>query len=896
MDIKKPWLWGALFLLLFQGVLAQGSGDARLGGMKAQSALSGPLYADASYLGTHNGERVGFVLSRLGDVNGDGLADFAIGSPHSNPSDPETTKRDAGAVYLILGKPRADLAYNVSLENANAIFWGKNVFDAMGSDISDQGDINGDGYDDILIGASGGSAPQNPGHAFIVFGKAAADWGKNFILEDQADASFYGEAYSHLAGQSVSIVGDINADGYDDFLVSAPKACDLGQDRGRVYLFKGKASGWQRNIALAQADAIFHGIEQDGQAGYCAKGVGDVNGDGVPDFAIGAKETPANGRVYLFFGNRQFNWGTNFQLDDADVIFTGEETYSYGIAGGRIAAAGNLNNDSYDDFLISDFRYDQFRGKVYVIFGKTTSGWTDISLSQSNASFLGENRGDGAGLGLGSNFDCNNDGLSDIVVGAPNNTVNGDYSGIAYLIKGKQDDWQNNISLLLNDGYRYGPSADQQMGFAVNGIGDFNGDGGGDFVFSATYNDDGGFRDYGKVFLFLGEKAYETVKGSVTYITDLPVAGVTLNDNGVPQTTTDATAEYSLQLKAGQDHTVTPTKSKGEDVGTSVVSSWDAVLAARHSVGLGNLDSQQRQSADVDDDGRVTMYDAVHIARYAVGITAGGSRVGNWVFDPESREYLDFHDFQTDQDYTAMIVGDVDANWSPSMPLAMSQQGVLDSPQWESSSAMEGNLLRVTLSLTDRISLISFDAELEYDAEVFEFTGFEKGEMAEDFQVFSSAQEGSVRLGGFRVDPLDEEGTLLVLTFTHRDQAAESGHVSLTRIQLNERLTKETVTLYDSGQGVMVSDFTLYDNYPNPFNGRTTLKFDLQQEDRVRIVVYDRMGRLVREIVNQTLGPGRYRRTWDGTSQNGESVASGVYIVTASTSRSIKSKKVIFVK
>ena len=168
MDTKKRWLWGALFLLVFQGVLAQGSRDARLGGTKAQSALSGPLYANASYLGTHNGERVGYILSGVGDVNGDELADFAIGSPHTNPSDPEPNKRDAGAVYLILGKPRADLAYNVSLENADAIFWGKNLFDAVGWDISAPGDVNGDGYDDILIGASGGQAAGNPGHAFLV--------------------------------------------------------------------------------------------------------------------------------------------------------------------------------------------------------------------------------------------------------------------------------------------------------------------------------------------------------------------------------------------------------------------------------------------------------------------------------------------------------------------------------------------------------------------------------------------------------------------------------------------------------------------------------------------------------------------------------------------------------
>ena len=862
---------------------------------RSHSVFSEQLAPAASWVGTHYMERVGFSLSGVGDVNKDGYADFAIGAPHTNPTDPDPSHRDAGSVYLILGKPTG-LQYDVSLDGgADAHFWGKFVFDAVGAEIGTKGDINGDEYGDILIGAPSGNSETNPGYAFLIFGNESADWGTNFILRDQADASFYGETSGHLAGNSVDIIGDLNDDGYDEFLIGAEKASDIGNDAGKIYLFKGSAQGWQRETPITQAFAIFHGTHNDGRAGKCVRGVGDVNGDGIPDFAIGAWEHEVGGRVYLIFGRSSMNWGTQYSLDDADVIFTGENyLQGYGKAGFKIAAAGDLNGDHIDDFLIGDFGYEVSRGKVYIIFGKNT-GWNDIDLSASDASYAGEARDDWAGFDIDGNFDYNNDGYADFLVGSPYNDFNGEIAGLAYLIDGRQDNWQNGQSLLFNNGYRLG-LPDDEMGHAVAGIGDFNGDGGGDFVFSAIRNSDGGWVGslFGKVLLFLGEKAYETVKGSVDYVTGAPVADVVINVDGVPETTTDASAEYSLQLKVNLQHTVIPTKTEGEDVGQLTFSSWDAVLAARHAIGLATLDATQRKLADVDEDSKVTMNDAVHIARYAVGITSGPTRAGEWVFDPASRFYEYIDQILLNEDYTAYLMGDVDANWTASLPMAKGAGGPIPAIVSNAAVQDDGTII-LGLSLEDGFPLLSFDMVISFNREALDYVGLVDEGNGDHFQVFSHMDEGTIRLGGFSVEPMEEAGELLVMKFKVRDENRVSESVVLERYQLNEHLVQESLLLFDE-EWIVADRFRLLHNYPNPFNSRTTLEFRLPAEDRVRVVVYDRRGRIVREIADRKFGAGGHQLTWDGTDAAGRAVATGLYLISVTSSTAARNVKALYVK
>jgi hypothetical protein len=805
-------------------------------------------------------------------------------------------------VYLILGKS-GELQHDVSLEEADAQFQGKLQFDAVGAEIGNRGDVNGDGRDDILISAPSGNNPDNPGYAFLVLGRTSADWGNNFILRDQADASFVGEVAGHLAGQSVDIIGDLNGDGYDEFIIGEAKGSDEDDDRGKVYLFKGKPSGWQRNTPITQADAIFVGPDADGQAGICVRRVGDVNGDGVPDFAIGARGPlygyTQYGRAYLIFGRSSINWGMNFSLSNADVVFIGENNNLRwgGYASSKIAPAGDVNGDGYDDFLINDYGDYFARGKAYVIFGKSAQAWSysSLNLSQADASYVGEAQTDWAGFDIAGDFDWNSDGLSDFLVGSPLNSFNGDVNGLAYVIHGKTSGWSNNVNLVNNDGYRVG-DPDDELGHSLSGIGDINGDGGADIAIAAIGNSDGGWADsrFGKIYVFLGEKVLETVEGTVKLLNESALSGVTINVNGTPQTTTNSLGEYSLLLQPGQDYTVVPYMASGQDVSSSVNSN-DAYMAAWHVVRVSTLSSAQMQAADVDNDGAVTMNDAVKIARYSVGIMGAGNQIGTWTFDPASRVYNNIHQVYRNQDYTAMIAGDVDGSWGTVPMLSKSAGGVSD--VWGVSTIRNDDELILRLNLKAGITLHSFDLMLEYDEKTFQFTGIEKDRMIDRFMVFSAAKEGILRVGGFSVESTENEGEFARLKFKKVERNEDFGEITLKQYQLNGKVAQESMLLYRMrGDELDDSCLNILKNYPNPFNSYTNLEFGVDREGPVRVIIYDQQGRTVKELLSKRLEPGLHRLAWDGKNDGDMQVASGVYFVSVTTSESMKNLKILLLQ
>jgi len=437
----------------------------------AAMAMSQQLTPSASFLGTHDYERVGYHIHSAGDVNGDGYDDFLIGTFHN-----KTNGYNAGAAYLILGRAEANWGYDVSLTNADARFLGSKAYEAAGYFVGGQGDVNGDGLGDMLIGAE-------DGFVYVVLGRSTADWGNNFILYDYADARYEAEQEEDGAGMSVAIIGDLNGDGYDDFICGAPFNDYDGDDTGKAYLILGKASGWERGVNLSQANASFYGTENGGLVGYCVDGVGDVNNDGIPDFAIGARGA---GKVYLFFGRRSVNWGKNCDVGTADVIFTTEQFGNY--TGWRVSGAGDVNGDGFDDFLIGAPYHDENdneNGKVYLILGRS-SGWK-THLSEADASFYGEGLDDEAGWDTQGAGDVDGDGYHDFLIGAWYNDANGTDAGKMYLIKGKPSGWERNVSLATIEDYFVGVHPGDYAGFSCASAGDVNGDGLPDIITSATY-------------------------------------------------------------------------------------------------------------------------------------------------------------------------------------------------------------------------------------------------------------------------------------------------------------------------------------------------------------------------------------------------------------------------
>jgi len=228
----------------------------------------------------------------------------------------------------------------------------------------------------------------------------ALDYGMDQDLGN-VNASFWGEETDDRSGCSVACVGDVNGDGYDDILIGAYDNDDGGESAGRTYLIFGKPFEWTMDIDLSEADASFRGEDEGDESGWPVAGAGDVNGDGYDDILIGATLNDDSdrdaGQTYLILG-KPTGWEMDINLSESDASFLGEDSPDR--SGCSIAGVGDVNGDGYDDILIGAIWNNEggdFAGQTYLILGKA-SGWTmDTDLSASDASFWGENIEDGSG-------------------------------------------------------------------------------------------------------------------------------------------------------------------------------------------------------------------------------------------------------------------------------------------------------------------------------------------------------------------------------------------------------------------------------------------------------------------------------------------------------------------
>jgi hypothetical protein len=320
-----------------------------------------------------------------------------------------------------------------------------------------------------------------------------------------ADASFWGESADDDSGRAVAGAGDVNADGYDDFIISAYYDDDGGTDAGQTYLILGKASGWAMDTDLSNVDASFWGENSGDYSGSSVAGAGDVNGDGFDDFLIGAYYNDDggsnSGQTYLILG-KPSGWQMDADLSNANASFIGEDIGDY--CGYSVDGAGDVNGDGYDDILIGAYGDDDggtSAGQTYLFFGKA-SGWAmNKDLSQANASFWGEDIGDYSARTVAGAGDVNGDGYDDFIVGAYNEDDGGTDAGQTYLILGKPTGWAMDKDLSSVNASFWGESASDYSGVFVDGNGDINGDGYDDILIGAYGDDDGG-SSAGQSYLF----------------------------------------------------------------------------------------------------------------------------------------------------------------------------------------------------------------------------------------------------------------------------------------------------------------------------------------------------------------------------------------------------------
>lgn len=538
-QFRKTSRWGAGLISL--GLTTTGSAMAaalfppefELSSLKAANGGDGST--GFVLKGVDAGDRSAIAVSAGGDINGDNIADLLIGAESADTVD----KPNRGETYVVFGRER-DHPFPTDFELASLtiagggdgsiglVMNGNAAFDYSGRGLGAPGDINGDGVDDLLIGAARSDQMGLPmaGEAVAVFGRSAqnpfpaefelstieevngGDGSRGFVMTG-------GDTYSFL-GSSVSMAGDVNDDGINDFII--------GSARGGTYVVFGRAAGdpFPASFDLTTLAAINGG---DGSIGFGTDlsgqvaAAGDINGDGVDDVILG---DGYNHRASVIFGASSFSAN-----EQADLTIVGLSV------GSSVSGAGDVNGDGLDDIIVGAPHVwsgsIQQAGATYVIFGRQagddfpaeidisslfTSGGGDGSVG---VVFIGIDQLDRSGDSVSGAGDLNGDGVNDFMINAYMADGGGrESAGEVYVVFGRSQDnpfpAETALSSLLaangNDG---------SLGFIINGIqpydtaghtldelGDLNGDGLNDIVLGTFRADPDGKDVAGESYVIFG--------------------------------------------------------------------------------------------------------------------------------------------------------------------------------------------------------------------------------------------------------------------------------------------------------------------------------------------------------------------------------------------------------
>jgi Ca2+-binding RTX toxin-like protein len=394
---------------------------------------------------------------------------------------------------------------------------GVNQFDTSGFSVSAADDINGDGIDDIIIGAPGTSfsnpdATNSPGYAYVVFGRLGG-FAANVelsALNGTDGFAIKGIGAKDGTGVSVSSAGDVNADGVDDVIIGARFAdANNLEDAGSAFVVYGSKSGFAPTLNLSDLNSTngftINGIAEGNETGVSVSGVGDINGDGIDDVGIGSLYADPNGLndagvVYVVLGN-QDGFSDNFDLNQLDGtngftingIAEGNET------GVSVSGAGDFNGDGIDDLIIGASFADpngNYSGSSYVIYGDKEGFASTLNLStlDGNNGFAinGANAFDLSGK-VSDAGDVNGDGFDDVIIGAYGAN---DFAGTSVVLFGSDQAFSPSFNLSQINGTNgfaiNGISPGDFSGFSVSSAGDFNGDGFDEVIIGAPQADPNG--------------------------------------------------------------------------------------------------------------------------------------------------------------------------------------------------------------------------------------------------------------------------------------------------------------------------------------------------------------------------------------------------------------------
>lgn len=427
------------------------------------------------------------------DFDGDGHGDLAFGD-YTGLGDVSGSARQTGMVNLVFGTG-SRFSGETFLSRVGSVAYGiDNLDDA--SRVAPAGDVDDDGYDDLLIGAYGRSnVASNAGAVHLLLGRKSP--AAELDLATESAFTLEGEAVNDFLGAFVAGPVDFDGDGYDDIVTSAVRYDGNATDAGAVVIQHGSAS-LSGTVALSKADVVLLGMDAGDLAGTALDAGGDLDGDGNGDVIIGAYEAET---AYVVLGDS--TWSGENDLDDADVVVDGSGVSAPGRdaqVGWEVGLQGDFDDDGYADALITAPGTSPDRdvdGGAFLVFGSASPSASLDLAKDYDIRWDGED-GEGGLTGRDARMggDIDGDGYDDLLLGAPWVSVNASRDGTVYVLYGAAST-SGIIDLGTITDRIDGDMANATMGFDrhISTIGDLDGDGAGDFVLlqdrSAECSDDG---------------------------------------------------------------------------------------------------------------------------------------------------------------------------------------------------------------------------------------------------------------------------------------------------------------------------------------------------------------------------------------------------------------------